>query len=214
MDRSGRVEKILSILKKEFPGAKIALNFSTPLELLIATILSAQCTDERVNATTPTLFKRYRKAEDYARADPHELESLLRSINFYKNKTRTIIKCCRKLVEEFSGDVPRTVEGLTSLPGVGRKTANIVLGNAFGRDAIAVDTHVKRVSKRLGFTDRDDPDDIEADLARIIPKKMWTRATHLLILHGRNICTSRNPRCDVCRIREYCRYYREHHPVS
>jgi endonuclease-3 len=208
MDKKEKAKKILDILEKEFPDPGTALNFTTPLELLIATILSAQCTDVRVNMTTGTLFKKYRTARAYATADPGELEKHISSINFYRNKTRSIQSCCRKIVKDFGGEVPDTVEELTTLPGVGRKTANIVLGNAFGKDALAVDTHVKRVSQRLGLASSDDPDEIERELCGIIPKKRWTETTHLFILHGRKTCKAKNPLCETCPLKDYSFYYK------
>lgn len=208
MDKKEKAKRVLDILEKEFPEATTALLFKTPLELLIATILSAQATDKFVNKVTPALFKKYRNAEDYARAGLDELEKDIGSINFFRNKAKSIKGCCTKIVEEFGGKVPETLDELTSLPGVGRKTANIVLGNAFGKNALAVDTHVKRVAQRLGLTESDDPDEIEADLCRIIPEQRWTKTTHLFILHGRKTCTARNPSCDICPIREYSLYFR------
>lgn len=202
-----RIEKMLEILEKEYPNARIALNFTNPLELLIATILSAQCRDERVNQVTSELFKRYKEARDYAEADIETFERMIRPTGFYKNKARMIIGCCKRLVEEFGGEVPSTVEELTTLPGVGRKTANIVLGNAFGKEAIAVDTHVKRVSKRIGLTAADDPERIEEDLCMQIPEDKWTKATNLLILHGRYTCVARVPFCSKCKINDYCNYW-------
>jgi endonuclease-3 len=191
MDKKEKAKKILDILEKEFPNTKTALNFSNPLELLVATILSAQCTDERVNMTTKTLFKKYRTARAYATADKAKFEKDIGSINFYRNKTRSIQNCCKLVVADFGGEVPATVGELTTLPGVGRKTANIVLGNAFGKDALAVDTHVKRVSHRLGLATSDDPDEIERELCAIIPKNRWTNTTHFFILHGRKTCKAK-----------------------
>jgi endonuclease-3 len=208
MDKKEKARKILDILEKEFPNPKTALNFSNPLELLVATILSAQCTDERVNKTTKTLFKKYRTARAYATADRAEFEKDISSINFYRNKTRSIQNCCKLVVADFGGEVPATVEELTTLPGVGRKTANIVLGNAFGKDALAVDTHVKRVSHRLGLATSDDPDEIERELCAIIPKKRWTNTTHFFILHGRKTCKAKNPLCETCPLRDYSDYYK------
>ena len=202
-----KAKKVLDILEKEYPNARIALNFKTHLDLLVATILSAQCTDDRVNKTTPALFKRYKKVRDYAEADIKEVEGFISSINFFRNKTKSIQACCRKIIDEFGGRVPETLEELIMLPGVGRKTANIVLGSAFGKDAIAVDTHVKRVSNRIGLALSDNPDKIEEELCRIIQQKRWAKATTLLILHGRNICTAKNPRHDICKVRDYCDYY-------
>ncbi|MBI3399529.1 MAG: endonuclease III [Deltaproteobacteria bacterium] len=204
---SDKAQKVLDILGKEYPDAKIALNFKTPLELLIATILSAQCTDERVNKTTPALFKRYKKAQDYADTDIKELEGYISSINFLRKKAKNIKSCCKKIADEFGGKIPDTLEQLIALPGIGRKTANIVLANAFGKDAIAVDTHVKRVANRIGLASSQDPDRIEEGLCRIILKKRWTKATNLFILHGRTICTAKNPQHEICKARNYCDYY-------
>ena len=207
MTLAEKAKKVLDILEKEYPDAKVALNFETPLELLIATILSAQCTDERVNKTTPAIFKRFKKAKDYSEVDIQELEGYISSINFFRNKAKNIQACCKKIVDEFRGEIPDTLEELITLPGVGRKTANIVLGSAFGKDAIAVDTHVKRVSNRIGLSFSQDPDKIEEELCKTIPQKRWTKATNLLILHGRRICTAKNPQHDVCKVRDYCNYY-------
>lgn len=208
MDNREKAKKVLDILEKQFPGAKSALSFSNPLELLIATILSAQATDKLVNKVTEGLFKKYRTANDYASADLKELEGDLSSINFYRNKAKNVKGCCKRIVEEFGGKVPDTLEDLVTLPGVGRKTANIVLGNAFGKNALAVDTHVKRVAGRLGLTKSDDPDEIEKDLCSVIPEKRWTQTTHLFILHGRTTCTAKNPKCDSCPISAYSEYFK------
>ena len=202
-----KASRIISILSGEFPGARSALEFSSPLELLIATILSAQATDKLVNTVTADLFKKYRTAADYAGAPLEELEADMRRVNFFRNKARNIKKCCARLVEEFGGEVPKNLDDLVSLPGVGRKTANIVLGNAFGIPALAVDTHVKRVSTRLGLSTSEKPDDIERDLTAIIERKHWTEATHLLILHGRKTCKARRPLCGACPVRDLCDYY-------
>lgn len=197
--------KIVALLEKEFPQAKTALEYGDPLELLISTILSAQCTDERVNIVTKTLFRKYRKPEDYAAADLRELEKDIRSTGFYRNKARNIKKCCQKLVNEFCSRVPRTMEELLTLPGVGRKTANIVLSNAYGVvEGIAVDTHVRRVAKRLGLTSKEDPDKIEADLMRTIPKKQWIEISDLLISLGRRVCEARKPKCGACILNRLC----------
>jgi endonuclease-3 len=198
------VVKVLDILKKEYPDAKGTLDSKNPLELLIATILAAQCTDERVNLVTKDLFKKYRTAEDYARADQGKLEGEIRSTGFYRNKARSIIQCCQKLVSQFQGQVPQTLEELTSLPGVGRKTANIILGNAFGKQAIAVDTHVKRVSNRLAWSKLSDPDKIEFELMKVIPPDRWTSACHQLVFHGRRVCVAQKPRCSACLVAKYC----------
>ena len=209
-ERRERAGKVLSILKREFPHATTALEYSNPLELLIATILSAQATDRLVNTVTSGLFSKYRSAADYAGAPPGELEEDIRRVNFFRNKARNIQRCCRALLERFGGEVPGNVEDLVSLPGVGRKTANIVLGNAFGIPALAVDTHVRRVARRLGLTDSDDPDEIERDLTALIERKMWTEATHLFILHGRKTCKARRPLCESCALTGLCDYYAAH----
>ena len=200
-----RVKKILPILKKTYPDATIALHFTNPLELLIATILSAQCTDVRVNMVTPELFRKYRSAADWANADLKQVEQDIRTCGFYHNKAVSIQGAARKVVEDFGGQVPGTMEELTTLPGVGRKTANVVLGNAFGVPAIACDTHVLRLARRLQLSEHaNDPVKLEFDLADIVPKKDWTLFSHLLIFHGRRICTARKPNCPACPIAEHC----------
>jgi endonuclease-3 len=198
------VIKILDILEKEHPDARGTLDFKTPLQLLIDTVLAAQCTDERVNRVTKNLFKKYRTAQEYACADQGIFEEEIRSTGFYHNKARSIIQCCQKLVSQFQGQVPQTLEELTSLPGVGRKTANIILGNAFGKQAIGVDTHVKRVSNRLGWSKSGDPDKIEFELMDIIPQSRWTQACHQLVFHGRRVCVAKKPRCSSCPVEKYC----------
>ncbi|HEV8438434.1 MAG TPA: endonuclease III [Methylomirabilota bacterium] len=203
-DKKARARKILERLRKAYPDAAIALRFDNPLELLVATILSAQCTDERVNAVTAGLFQRYRKARDYAAANPATLERDIHSTGFFKAKTRALIGLGRALVERHGGEVPRTLEELTALPGVGRKTANVVLGNAFGVPALAVDTHVFRVSQRLGLARADDPEKIHDQLCEIIPRAKWTGATHLLIFHGRRTCGARRPECPRCAVNPLC----------
>jgi endonuclease-3 len=196
--------KALDILTKEYPEARVTLDFKNPLELLIATILAAQCTDERVNRVTPDLFRKYRTAADYARADPKKFEEEIRSTGFFRNKAKNIIECCRKIDSQFNGRVPQTLEELISLPGVGRKTANILLGNAFGRQAIAVDTHVKRVTHRLGWAKSEDPDKIEFELMEVMPPERWTLACHQLVFIGRKICMAKNPQCPVCPVSKFC----------
>jgi endonuclease-3 len=193
-------------LLQRYPDPKIALQFSNPLELLIAVILSAQCTDARVNEVTKTLFKKYRRAADYANADLATFEQEIRSTGFYRNKAKTVIACGQKLVADFGGEVPRTVEALVTLPGVGRKTANMVRGNAFGQQAIPVDTHVLRVANRLGLVQSDDPDEIEAALSAAVPADRHTAFANALILHGRETCTARNPRCAACVLWDPCRW--------
>jgi len=203
-DAVERVKKILPILKKLYPQAKTELRFVNPLELLIATILSAQCTDARVNMVTKDLFKKYKSAEDWAKADLKKIESDIKSTGFYHNKAVSIKGACTKMLELFKGTVPDTMEKLLELPGVGRKTANVVLGNAFGRPAIACDTHVIRLSRRLQLSENTDAVKLEFDLAEILPKKDWTLFSHLLIFHGRNCCRARKPDCANCQIAEYC----------
>jgi endonuclease-3 len=199
-----RGRKILGLLERAYPDAKIALNFTTPLELLVATILSAQCTDERVNMVTPALFRTYRTAADYARLNPATLEKAIRSTGFYRAKARAIVGMAGALVEQHGGDVPHDRKSLVTLPGVGLKTANVVLGNAFGEAAIAVDTHVFRVSQRLGLARSDDPVEIHDQLVHVLPRKTWTRASHLFQAHGRRVCTARKPACPVCPVRTLC----------
>jgi len=196
--------EITKRLLQRYPDAKIALHFSNPLELLIAVILSAQCTDARVNEVTKTLFKKYRRAADYANADPATFEQEIRSTGFYRNKAKTVMACGRKLVEEFGGEVPRMADELVTLPGVGRKTANMVRGNAFGQQAIPVDTHVLRVANRLALAQTDDPDEVEAALAAAVPADKHTAFANAMILHGRETCTARSPRCPDCVLLKLC----------
>ena len=199
-----RIKKIWPILKKTYPDAKIALNFQDPLELLIATILSAQCTDARVNIVTKDLFKKYKSPKDWAKTDLAQIESDIKSTGFFRNKAKNIKAACSKIDEQYKGKVPDTMEQLLTLPGVGRKTANCVLGDAFGIPGITCDTHVIRLSRRLGLSDNSDPVKLEFDLADIVPKKNWTMFSHLLIFHGRNICKARKPDCPACPIEKYC----------
>jgi len=201
-----KVREIIKILTKEIPDSRIALKFSNPLELLIATILSAQCTDVKVNQVTESLFKKYRSAKDYAEANLAEFEEDIRPTGFYRNKAKSIQKCCHELVTRFRGEVPQSLEELVTLPGVGRKTANVILGNAHGIPGIVVDTHVHRVSQRIGLTKNDDPVKIEFDLMEIVPKKEWTHFSNLLIWHGRRTCMARKPLCEQCSIRKWCDY--------
>ena len=199
-----RVKNIWPILKKTYPEAKTALDFKNPLELLIATILSAQCTDTRVNMVTKELFKKYKSADQWAQADIKDIESDIKSTGFYRNKAVSIKEACAMIIEQFNGAVPNTMVQLLQLRGVGRKTANVVLGNAFGMPAIACDTHVIRLSRRLGLSANSDAVKLEFDLAEIVPKKNWTLFSHLLILHGRNICKARKPDCENCPVSKYC----------
>jgi len=204
-----RIKKILQILRSTYPDVKTALRHRDPLEMLIATILSAQCTDVRVNEVTKTLFKKLRTAKDYANVPLAELEEIIRPTGFFRNKAKSIKACCAGLVEKYGGKVPESMEALVELPGVGRKTANVVLGSAFGIPGIVVDTHVKRVSQRLGLTKEKDPVKIEFDLMDLIPKKDWIDFSHELIWHGRGVCGARKPRCPECPLRELCDYGRE-----
>lgn len=199
-----RIKKIWPILKKTYPHAAIALRFVNPLELLIATILSAQCTDKRVNMVTKDLFQKYTSAADWAKADLTQIESDIRSTGFYRNKAINIKAACTRIVTDYGGQVPDTMEELLTLPGVGRKTANCVLGDAFGTPGITCDTHVIRLSRRLGISENSDPVKLEFDLAEIVPKKNWTAFSHLIITHGRNVCMARKPDCVNCPITQHC----------
>jgi len=196
--------KVVRALAKSYPDAKIALGFGTPLELLVATILAAQCTDERVNIVTRGLFRKYKSAADYARADLTAFEEEIHSTGFYKAKARAVLGMAKRLVEQHGGEVPRTVEELMALPGVGRKTANVVLGNVYDQPAIAVDTHVFRVSQRLGLAKSADPEEIHDQLCQVLPRAKWTLITHLLTSHGRRVCQARSPACPVCPVRAFC----------
>jgi len=201
---SGKVTQVLKILQNEFPDARVTLHFENPLQLLIATILAAQCTDERVNQVTKDLFQKYKKAPDFAKADGRTLEEEIRSTGFFHNKAKSIIAACQQIGNKFQGQVPRTLDELTALPGVGRKTANIILGNAFGKQAIAVDTHVKRVTHRLGWAKSQNPDQIECELMKVIPQDRWTISCHQIVFHGRNICRAQKPQCSICRLASLC----------
>jgi len=202
--KRARARKIVRALKKAYPDAKIALDFRNPLELLVATILSAQCTDERVNVVTPALFEKYRTARDYAAADAAALEQDVRSTGFYRAKSRSIVGMAKALVDRHGGEVPRSRESLTELSGVGLKTANVILGNAFGEQAIAVDTHVFRVSQRLGLARSEDPDQIHDQLLDVLPKTELTLTTHLLQSHGRRCCAAKKPLCPACPVKTLC----------
>ena len=199
---------IINILKNTYPDAKCSLNFSTPFELTVAVILSAQCTDERVNLVTPTLFSKYSTPTDFTKIDTLELENIIHSCGFYKNKAKNIKLTAQKIMSDFNGQVPQTMEELLSLPGVGRKTANVILLEIFDiSQGIAVDTHVKRLSNRIGFSKETTPEKIEQDLIKLFPQELFKEINHLLIYHGRNICTSRNPKCEKCPINMYCKHY-------
>lgn len=200
--------KVIEILKRAYPNARSGLNFTNPFELLIATILSAQCTDRRVNIITERLFKKYKTPEDFLKLTPEELQEEIKECGLYRNKSKSILETCRILKERYNSKVPQTLEELMLLPGVGRKTANVVLSNAFSKDAIAVDTHVFRVSNRIGLADSKDVLATEKQLMEIIPKNLWSLSHHLLIHHGRNLCTARKPKCEECPVKHLCLYYK------
>jgi endonuclease-3 len=205
VDKKAHVLNIIKLLEKEHPDAKIALDYTNPFELLIATILSAQCTDKRVNIVIKTLFKKYKTPRDYVDADIKELEEEVKSTGFYRNKAKNIKKCCHLLIEKFDSQVPKTMNELLELQGVARKTANIVLSNAYGiTEGIAVDTHVRRLAKRLGLTENENPDKIEKDLMEITPKAQWMKITDLLIFHGRRVCLTKGPKCESCILNKIC----------
>jgi endonuclease-3 len=204
-DRQARALRLLQQLKRLYPDAHCSLTHANPLQLLVATILSAQCTDARVNLTTPALFKRFPTAKALAEADRGELEKLIQSTGFFRSKAKSIQTTARELVETYGGEVPDTMEALNALAGVGRKTANVVLGNAFGKNVgVVVDTHVGRLSRRLGFTKQTDPEKVETDLIKLFPQDDWTLLSHMLIDHGRAICWARNPQCHACPIAADC----------
>lgn len=205
-NRTARMRRILDRLDQVIPLAQVELNHRSVFELLVATILSAQCTDERVNQVTPALFAKYRRPENLAMASPPELESIIHSTGFYKAKANNLMRCAQMLVERFGGVVPETMEELVTLPGVGRKTANVILGNWYGKPGVVVDTHVKRVSNRLGFSSQSNPDLIERDLQETIPVERWTSGAQRLLLHGRYVCVARNPRCVECEIQADCQW--------
>lgn len=203
-DKKKRVLKIIARLRKAYPDAKCALDFSNPFELLVATVLSAQCTDKRVNMVTPAVFKRCKTVKDYTELEASELEKMVQSAGFYKNKTRSILGAAKKVHEEFGGKVPQTMEELVTIPGVGRKTANVILGNAFGVPGMPVDTHMIRINNLLKLTKHQDPVKIETDLTKLVPEKDWTEYSHLIILHGRARCVARRPDCAHCEISDLC----------
>ena len=204
-DEAARIATIIERLHQAYPDATCSLRFSNPLELLVATILSAQCTDERVNEVAARLFKTYRSAEDYANAPPEELEAAIKPTGFYRNKARHIQAACRLIAERYNGEVPRQMEQLTTLPGVARKTANVVLGNAYGVvEGVVVDTHVGRVARRLGLTASDDPVTVEADLMARLPRTQWLILAHQVIIHGRSLCKAQRPLCPTCTLNDLC----------
>ncbi|ADL08259.1 endonuclease III [Thermosediminibacter oceani] len=202
-----RIRKILALLEESYPNATTALRYENPFQLLVATILSAQCTDRRVNQVTARLFKKYKGPEDFARAERHELEEDIKECGLFRSKSKNIIETSRIIVEKYGGRVPDEFEELIKLPGVGRKTANVILANAFGKPAFAVDTHVFRVARRLGFSDGKDPLGVEKDLTAKVPREYWIKAHHWLINHGRRVCTARKPKCENCVLKDSCRYY-------
>jgi len=203
--KSAHAAEVVRRLHKEYPDAHIELDYKTPLQLLIATILAAQCTDIRVNVVTKTLFKKYKSPEDYLKVPQNELEEDVHSVSFFRSKTRNIRGACHKILEEFHGEVPQTMKELVTLPGVGRKTANVVLGIAFGKaSGIVVDTHVKRVTFRLGMTSETEPEKVEQDLIKLIPQEEWTFAANAIIWHGRRVCHARKPKCSECVLEDIC----------
>lgn len=214
MAKQAKIDSVLAILDQLYPDAHISLDFSNPLELLVATVLSAQCTDVRVNQVTPDLFRRYRTAHDYAAAPREELEEAIRPTGFFRQKAKSLQEICRILVDEFDGQVPADLETLTTLPGIGRKTANVILGNAYGVPGIMVDTHVRRVAGRLGLTEHQDPVKIEYDLMAQVPREHWTKFSHQLIWHGRQVCTAKKPRCQTCPLRPHCDFGQQQQPPS
>lgn len=204
-----RTKRILDILKETYPDAKCELNYETPFQLLVATILSAQTTDKKVNEITETLFREYPDLESFLTLENDELEDRIKQIGLYRSKSKNIIMMCNQLKEKFNGEVPRTMEEIMSLAGAGRKTANVVLSNAFNIPSIAVDTHVFRVSNRLGLADSDSVLEVEKQLQKELPKREWSLAHHLLIFHGRRCCIARKPKCDICPVANDCKYYKE-----
>jgi endonuclease III len=209
-----KIKKIIPLLKKMHPQARCELNHSNPLELLVATILSAQCTDKRVNQVTPYLFKKYPTARAYRDSAPGELEEEIKSTGFFRNKAKMIRECARELETRFNGKVPSRLEDLVTLPGIGRKTANVILGTAFGVSGIVVDTHMLRVSARLGLTKNTDPVKVEFELMEMVPKKDWIDFSHLIVFHGRYICNARKPLCDQCALTPYCDYFQKSLPLK
>lgn len=203
-NKKERALKIVELLNQEYLSPKPALEYTTPFQLLIATILSAQCTDERVNIVTKDLFKKYKSPKDFVNAEIEELKKDIFSTGFYNQKAKSIVNCCNELIEKYNGEVPADFEKLTSLPGVGRKTASVVAGNAFGVPAIAVDTHVKRLSNLLGFVKTDNPEKIESELKELLPEEYWIQTSHWLAIHGRKICIARRPKCLQCILADYC----------
>lgn len=207
MKRNDAIE-LITLLKDKYPDATCSLDFTTPFELVVAVMLSAQCTDERVNKTTPNLFSRCKSIQDYANIDTYELENIIHPCGFYKNKAKNIKLCAKQVLENFNGIVPDNMESLLTLAGVGRKSANVVLLEAFGKaEGIAVDTHAKRISNLIGLSNEKEPEKIEQDLLKIFPKEYLKDINHLFVWHGRNICIARNPKCDICPISKFCKHF-------
>lgn len=206
MNKKEKVLQIINVFDELYPEAVCSLEYNNPLQLLISTQLAAQCTDARVNIVAKDLYRKYKTAEDFARADIKELEEDVKSTGFYRNKAKNIIACCKILVEKYNGDIPDNMEELLELPGVGRKTANLVLYEVYGVQGIVVDTHAKRLSNRIGLTKNDNPEKIEYDLQKIVPKSRWADFCHQLVFHGRQVCKARKPECDNCEIRQFCNY--------
>lgn len=211
MRKEERATKVMDIFDKIYPEVKCTLDYSTPLQMLIATQLSAQCTDARVNIVTKDLFQKYKNAEDFANADIKELENDIRSTGFYKNKAKNIIACCQRIIDAYDGEVPDTMEDLLTLAGTGRKTANLVLGDIFKKPAVVVDTHCIRLSNKIGLVNTDDPVKIEFALKKLIPPEKQLRLCHQLVNHGRVRCNARKPDCDNCEIKEFCKHYQKTH---
>ena len=207
------INRIIELLEKEYPIVRCTLDFMNPLQLLISTQLAAQCTDARVNKTTPALFEKYITAEDYANADITELESIIKPTGFYHNKAKNIIACCKRLIHDFNGIIPDEIDVLTTLPGVGRKTANVILAEVYNKPAVIVDTHAKRLSYRIGLTNNTAPDKIEQDLKKILPSNKSALFCHRLVFHGRQVCSARKPACEECIIKDYCKYYINNHVI-
>lgn len=209
MRKKEKAALVLKELKRLYPDARCSLDFTTPLELLVATQLAAQCTDARVNIVTKDLFKKYKTAKDYAEADLAELEQDIKSTGFFRNKAKNIKECCIRLLRDYDGKVPDTMENLLKLPGVGRKTANVILSTIFSKPGVIVDTHCSRLANRIGLTESDNPDVIERDLMNLLPESQWAEFSHCLVYHGREICHARKPKCELCSILAYCDYGRK-----
>lgn len=207
MRKKERAEKVIETLKTVYPNPKCSLIYSTPLEMLIATQLSAQCTDARVNIVTADLFKKYKTVQDYANADYEELQQDIKSAGFYKNKAKNIINCCQRLIDVYGGEVPDTMEDLLTLAGTGRKTANLVLGEIFGQSAVVIDTHNIRLMNRIGLTKEKDPVKIEFEMRKLIPENEQLALCHRFVYHGREVCTARKPKCEICQIADFCKSY-------